>query len=114
MTSSHHESGELQTLLDRGVRGEEGVYDELMARASKRLLALTRKMLKNYPHVHRWEQTDDVFQTAAMRMHRSLSEVKPESVRQFFGLAAPQIRRTLIDLIRHHFGPEGATAQDHR
>lgn len=113
MTSSHHESGDLQTLLDRGVRGEEGVYEELMARASKRMLALTRKMLKNYPHLHRWEQTDDVFQQASLRLYRSLEDVKPDSTRSFLRLAATQIRRTLIDLARHHFGPEGPHARHH-
>ena len=78
-------------------------------------------MFRNYPHLRRWEQTDDVFQTAALKLHRSLAEVKPESVRQFFGLAATQIRRTLIDLARHHYGPEGSAAnqesaayQDHK
>ena len=29
----------------------------------------------------------------------------------FFGLATTQIRRTLIDLARHHFGPQGQAAQ---
>ena len=48
-----------------------------------------------------------------MRLHRSLHEVKPESVRAFFGLATTQIRRTLIDLARHHFGPQGQAARHH-
>ena len=98
---------QLQSLLDQ----DDPDYDELIERASDRLLKLTRRMLRNYPHLHRWEGTDDVFQTAVMRLHRSLSDVKPESVSQFFGLAATQIRRTLIDLVRHHFGPEGQAAK---
>lgn len=69
-------------------------------------------MLRDFPRLRRWEQTDDVFQTAAMKLYRSLSEVRPESVRHFFGLAATQIRRTLIDLARHHYGPEGQGARD--
>ena len=68
-------------------------------------------MLRGFPHLRRWEQTDDVFQSAMMRLYWSLSEVQPESVRQFFGLAATQIRRTLIDLVRHHFGPLGQAAK---
>jgi len=54
-----------------------------------------------------------VFQNAAIRLYRSLAEVKPESVRGFFGLATTQIRRTLIDLARHHYGPEGHAAKHH-
>lgn len=99
---------QLQILLDQG---DEQAYEELLSIAATRLHKLARKMLRDFPRLRRWEQTDDVFQTAAMRLHRSLSEVKPESVRQFFGLAATQIRRTLIDLARHHYGPEGQAAK---
>ena len=92
---------QLQAILDLAAQGTETAYDELIARASQRLLKLTRKMLRQYPRLRRWEESDDVFQTAALRLHRSLAEVKPESVRGFFGLAATQIRRTLLDLARH-------------
>ena len=70
-------------------------------------------MLRRYPHLQRWEQTGDVLQTAVMRLHRSLRKVKPDSVRSFLGLATVEIRRTLIDLLRHHFGPHGAAAHHH-
>jgi RNA polymerase sigma-70 factor (ECF subfamily) len=74
----------------------------------------TRKMLNDYyPRLRRWEQTDDVLQNALLRLHRSLAEVRPESVRHFIGLAATQIRRSLMDLTRHHFGPEGSAAHHH-
>ena len=86
---------QLQALLDQG---NDQAYEELLGLASVRLQKLARKMLRDFPKLRRWEQTDDIFQSAALRLHRSLSEVKPESVRQFFGLAATQIRRTLIDL----------------
>ena len=61
--------------------------------------------------MRRWEQTDDVLQNALLRLHRSLKEVKPNSVPEFLGLAATQIRRSLIDLARHHFGPRGDAAR---
>lgn len=102
---------QLQDLLDQAAQGNAPAYDELVAKAAQRLTKLTRKMLQNYPRLRRWEQTDDVFQNAVIRLHRSLSEVKPETVPQFFGLATTQIRRTLIDLARHHFGPEGIGAK---
>ena len=98
---------QLQALLDQG---NDQAYEELLGLASVRLQKLARKMLRDFPNLRRWEQTDDIFQSAALRLHRSLSEVKPESVRQFFGLAATQIRRTLIDLARHHYGPLGQGA----
>lgn len=113
MTCSARDSVELQSLLNRAADGDDQVYAILIAEATERLRKLTRRMLRNYPALRRWEETDDVFQNAVMRLHRSLSEVRPESVRAFFGLAATQVRRTLIDLVRHHFGPHGqATHHD--
>lgn len=108
MTEPSANTTQLQALLDDG---DEAAYGELLSIASTRLHKLARKMLWNFPQLRRWEQTDDVFQAAALRLHHSLSQVKPESVRQFFGLAATQIRRTLIDLARHHYGPEGQGAK---
>jgi len=104
---------QLQELLDQAVRGQYEAYDELIAQATQRLYKLARKMFGRYPNLRRWEQTDDVFQQAMIRLHGSLKEVQPDSVRAFFGLAATQIRRTLIDLARHHFGPEGQGAKHH-
>ena len=104
---------QLQVLLDLAASGDDDAYGELIARASDRLLKLTRKMLRNYPHLRRWEQTDDVFQNATIRLYRSLQNLKPDSVRSFMGLATLEIRRSLIDLIRHHFGPEGAAGKHH-
>ncbi len=113
MSEPEGNTSQLQTLLDRASNGDDSAYGDLIARAADRLLRLTRKMLRNYPHLRRWEQTDDVFQRAALRLFRSLGEVQPASPREFFGLAATQIRRTLIDLARHHFGPQGQAAHHH-
>jgi RNA polymerase sigma factor (sigma-70 family) len=101
---------QLQRYLDLLRAGDEQARDALIQHSAERLMRLTRKMLKGYPRLRRWEQTDDVLQNALMRLHRSLAEVKPESVPQFLGLAATQIRRSLIDLTRHHLGPEGYAA----
>jgi len=70
-------------------------------------------MLQRYPQVKRWEETDDILQAALMRLHRSLKEVHPQTTREFYGLAATQIRRSLIDLVRHHYGPQGQGAHHH-
>ena len=76
-------------------------------------MALARAMLRRYPHVRRWEETDDLLQAALMRLHRSLAEVQPEGVPHFDNLAAAQIRRELIDLARSYHGPEGLGANHH-
>lgn len=101
---------QLQRCLDLIQLGDNAARDALIRHSCERLRRLTRKMLKGYPKLRRWEQTDDVLQNAMLRLYRSLAEVRPESVQQFFSLASTQVRRSLIDLARHHFGPEGEAA----
>jgi RNA polymerase sigma-70 factor (ECF subfamily) len=67
-------------------------------------------MLRDFPGVRRWEETDDVFQNAALRLCAALKEVTPRTVPEFVRLAALQIRRELLDLARHYYGPEGQGA----
>lgn len=93
--------------------GDESAWDSIIDHSCERLRRLARRMLRNYPALRRWEQTDDILQTAVIRFHRSLRAVKPESSSQFYGLAATQIRRSLLDLTRHHFGPRGTGANHH-
>lgn len=96
----------LQILIDRSI-DDPAARAVLLDHACDRLLKLTRKMFHTYPSLRRWEQTDDVLQNAMLRLHRALSEVSPQSVRHFFNLAAVTIRRTLLDLSKHHLGPHG-------
>ena len=63
------------------------------------------------PRRPRWEQTDDVLQNALIRLLRALEDVRPASVRHFFALTAEQVRRELIDLARHYYGPQGPGAK---
>lgn len=89
------------------------VRNEVIEHACERLRMLTSKMLRAYPRVRRWSETDDVLQNAMLRLHQSLAEVKPTSAAEFYGLAATQIRRELIDLARHYYGAEGQGAHHH-
>ncbi len=101
----------LQKLLLEAASGNSSSHNQLIERASARLMELTRKMIRaEFPRLKRWEETSDVFQDAVLKLYRSLEDVRPESLRGFFGLAATQVRRTLIDLARHHFGPHGDAA----
>jgi len=97
----------LQSLLAGLAVSDEDARNGIIEHACERLRRLTQRMLKEYTKVKRWEQTDDVLQNSMMRLHRSLVQVKPESPRQFYGLAATQIRRELIDLARHHYRKNG-------
>jgi hypothetical protein len=59
-------------------------------------------MLRDFPGVHRWEETDDVLQNAQLRLNRALGAAQPPTVAELFRLAAAQVRRELIDLARHY------------
>jgi RNA polymerase sigma factor (sigma-70 family) len=107
------QTGEAQDLLERHRAGEDLARDQLITLAQGRFVALARAMLRRYPQVRRWEQTDDLLQAALMRLHRSLAEVRPENIRHFDNLAAAQIRRELIDLARRYHGSEGLGANHH-
>lgn len=110
MTNEPSNSSQTQHILDRLAAGDDKAADELIEYAMDRLRRLVRKQLQNNPRVHRWEVTDDVLQNSLMRLHRALKSVKPATTRDFINLAATQIRRELIDLARHHYGPQGVGA----
>ena len=57
---------QFQQLLDGWAAGDEVARCRLLESAGQRLMKLTRRMLSNYPHLRRWEQTDDVFQNAVL------------------------------------------------
>jgi RNA polymerase sigma-70 factor (ECF subfamily) len=107
MADATHSTTQIQLRLDRIRAGDHSARDELLAIASERLRRLARKMLRRFPRLRRWEESDDVLQNAALRLWRALNEIRPASVRSFINLAAVQIRRELIDLARHYDGPEG-------
>jgi RNA polymerase sigma-70 factor (ECF subfamily) len=102
---------QLQAWIDRIKAGDPAAHAELLNHSCDRLRRLTRKMLRDFSGVRRWEDTDDVLQNALLRLHRALQTLPLESVEQFFRLAATQVRRELLDLARHYFGTEGPGAK---
>ena len=95
----------LAECLQRLERGDLSARDRIIELVSDRLHSLVHRMLGRYPGVRRWEDTDDVFQNAAMRLHRALGAMQFESPRSIMALAATQLHRELIDLARRHAGP---------
>ncbi|MGE3806319.1 MAG: RNA polymerase sigma factor [Gemmataceae bacterium] len=100
----------LKDWLERLRAGDPAAPQELLQHTQQRLERLARKMLQRYPSVHRWVETADVLQNASLRLLRSLERVPVDSVPGFFGLAATELRRELIDLARHFYGKLGAGA----
>ena len=98
---------QIQGWIDCLRAGDLSARGQLIQCSCDRLRLLTRKMLRRYPRVRRWEETDDVLQNVTMRLHRALDTIAPDSVRDFLRLASLNIRRELLDLVKHYYGPLG-------
>jgi RNA polymerase sigma factor (sigma-70 family) len=98
----------IQSLLERlRLKPDDPlVRKELIARSYERLAAVARRLL-GPAYRDRPEDTSGLLAEAYTRLESSLGAVKPESVRQYLGLAALQMRRALIDLIRKERGRSG-------
>lgn len=96
--------------LARLAAGDLSSRDRIIELCSGRLRHLAHRMLSRFPNVRRWDDTDDVFQAAAMRLHRTLGQLPIGSPRDLLALAATEIRRELLDLARKHAGPESYAA----
>ena len=102
----------LQENLRRLEQGDPEARDRIIELCADRLRVLSHRMLGRFPGVRRHDDTDDVFQGAAMRLHRALGQLAEErqSPRSLMALAATQIHRELVDLARRNAGPTSYAA----
>lgn len=98
---------ELEIELRRLEEGHLESRRTIIEATCERLRRMAHRMMRRFPGIGRWSDTDDVLQNALIRLHRSLYVVRPESARKYYGLAAVELRRELLDLTRSLFGPEG-------
>jgi RNA polymerase sigma factor (sigma-70 family) len=87
------------TLVHRAIerlhRGDPFAKNDLLAYAQQQLVRMARQMLYRTPAydvVRRWEQTDDVVQGSLIRLSRTIDQHPINSPRDFFKLAATNIR----------------------
>jgi RNA polymerase sigma factor (sigma-70 family) len=95
----------LQALLDRVRQGDREALDELLRRATARLDALARSMLRRFPRVRQHEETADVVQETVVGLLAVLRQMHFSSTREFYGLVAEHVRRRLLDLARRYARP---------
>lgn len=88
---------------------EQHTLESLFNLAYQTLRQQTRRMLRSFPSVRRWDDTDDVLHGAAMRLCRALDGAPPRSARHFNWLLAQQVRWCLLSLARKYNGPMGLT-----
>ncbi|MFM9057515.1 MAG: RNA polymerase sigma factor [Planctomycetaceae bacterium] len=95
----------LADCLARLAAGDLSARDTILELVADRLRTLAHRMLARFPNVRRWEETDDVFQNAALRLHRSLGQMSLTEPRSVMAMAATELHRELLDLARRHGGP---------
>jgi RNA polymerase sigma-70 factor (ECF subfamily) len=105
----HSLTNELQQILDRFNAGDPAAKKHLIDRAYERLIVVARRVLNSFSAVRSEEETATVLNQAYLRLHSSLEEVRPRTVQLFYGLAALQVRRVLLDAIRELRGGRGAS-----
>jgi RNA polymerase sigma factor (sigma-70 family) len=106
MSDSSIQTTQLVHWLQRIRGGDSTAREELMRAVWVRVEQLTHKMLRSFPNVRRWADTNDVLQGTLVRLLRSLEAVQLDDKRAFFALVATHIRREMIDLARHYAGLE--------
>jgi len=100
----------LENAINRLTQGDLAARDDLIAIACDRMRDVAHRMLRGFPRVRRFDETDDVVQNAAMRLYKALDSIRPSSPEHLINLAGTHIRRELIDLARKHAGPESYAA----
>ena len=98
---SSFDTVQLHAYVERLRAGDRAAADAFLRRVCGRLERLARSMLRGFPNVRCWADTDDVMQNVLMRLLHTLQAVQPENTRHFANLAAQHIRRELLDLARH-------------
>lgn len=100
MSATGTTTTDLQRWVDLLHAGQPDARAGLLNRACDRLRHLARAMLGTFPAVRTQEQTDDILNGSMLRLHTTLADATPESLRHFFNLAGQAIRRELIDVAR--------------
>lgn len=81
----------------------EELFDFALASLRRR----SRQMLRGFPGVKRWDETDDICQTVVLQLWQVFQEERPESMRHFYAFATKRIRWCLLSLARKYDGPHG-------
>src|SRR5262245_57883250 len=88
----------------RGDAPADPIIRALLARAVQRLQILCASLLhRSYPRLARPPfnlETEDVLSAVVERLLKAMRATRPQTVRQFFGLASQHIRWELNDLAR--------------
>ncbi len=90
---------ELQRLLDRLRAGDQQARREFLEQACGRLRRLAGKILSgSFANLQRRHDVDSVVHETWLRLMHALQKTDPQTVADFFRLAAHKIRQVLLDM----------------
>jgi RNA polymerase sigma factor (sigma-70 family) len=95
----------IERCIDRMNAGDPDARDGLLNCACARLRAVVEKRMKDFARLARREPPEDVAQDAALKLWIALKDISPSTAGEFWLMAGEEVRRVLLDLTRHHFGP---------
>jgi RNA polymerase sigma-70 factor (ECF subfamily) len=105
------ETARIQSAIDCFNAGHPNALDDMFARTGQRMAQIARRLLRRPDErVAAVEQTGDLVQEASIRLMRALRDIHVATPVEFLRLSARMMRRALLDLARHHYGPEGSAA----
>lgn len=110
MANTTFHTTQLQDYLGRMRAGDREARNDLIAATQSRLRELATRMMWKFQRLVRWVEVEDVLSNASLRLLRALEGTPVADTRDFFNLAAGIVRRELIDLARHFYGPLGVAA----
>src|SRR5262249_17225615 len=100
----------LKNWMKRMHDGDLSAREELLTAARRRLEALARAMLRRFPNVRRWAESDDVYQGASIRLCRCVEKLGVNLTKDFYRLEREEMGRELVGLARHFASSKGPQA----
>ncbi len=97
----------IQACLNRLATGDPLARAELFRVTRDRLLVMTRALMARFSRLRSWVESEDVLHNALLRLDRTLGQIPLNSTQEFLSLASLNVRRELLDLVRHYFGAQG-------
>jgi RNA polymerase sigma factor (sigma-70 family) len=94
-------TADLADLIERLSRGDEAARRLLLERAHHRVQHIAATILRaDFPILHQRHDLDSVIHETWLRLEKSLQEIQPRTVDEFFGLVVVKVRQALLDMAR--------------
>ena len=95
---STEETIRLKRGIERLNAGDPSVRGELINIATQRLIGLTSHLRGEFQGLDDGRSSNEIFQSASLRLYQALHEAPIQDVRHFYRMAAIHIRRELIQI----------------